>query len=258
MYTNGSDMVQLWDNWNLVLYGMWRQRYGWDDDIGQGDASSTMDSVARLFRYRASTKSDDLFASLLRSDPSEKLPRVVFCNLTWVLLHENNANDCFEDGHRGDEDGSRDIKDHQWTIIKHGDDSFQVVQGYMDDNDTTTMSKGCCLSSWQNHPQPGRFASRHGFSAAELTVFCGGIRRFAISPCFDALSYQQLFGMWHPASNGVAVWPSVSFRELDDDSIEGYGDRFAAHSVEAAMHSFEPGILSPSCVVHKRRKADEF
>jgi hypothetical protein len=278
-HTNGTDIVQLWENWNIVWYGIQKR---W------ATSSSSFCSllVTNILRLRAVHKAGTLSESLLRIDPPKDLPRVVFCNLTWVLCQQIKTDSPPEsmlelrkqttspdDDHDDDDDGSIDalkhVKDHQWCIIKHDNDRFQVVQGYIGSvhgnhsnqrgwcaeevrsgtdvvrtaststNDNVVVEGGYCLSDWQHQLSKGdrhlvhggRFSSRHGFSCMEMEGFLCKILTFATSPSFDAASYKCLFGVFHPESDKVQVWSSVSFRELEDASIDGYGDRFVANEI---------------------------
>jgi hypothetical protein len=254
LHTNGSDIVQLWGNWNLVLYGMWKRHLGCrpnNHSTTVDDYKYSTEMTTRLLRWRAASKADDLSAFLLQDDSEEVLPRVVFCNLTWVLLLDNkdhNNNNDNNNAHHDikDHDTSQeDVKDHQFCIIKHNNDRFQLVQGYIGESSPTT---GYCLSAWQNNADcededpPGNglfltqsFSSRHGFQLSEMGTFLDKLHQFATSSTFDAVSYKELFGVFHQESANRAIWPSISFRELQDDSIDGYGDRFVANGITRSI-----------------------
>jgi hypothetical protein len=230
LHTNASDATQLWDNLNIILYSIRRRHYGHGGV--QFPMSGSIDAVTRMLRFRATAKIDDLSASLLCEDSPEQLPRVLFCNLTWILLHENEHH--VEDNGT-DDDGSKFVKDHQWTFIKHGNDHFQLVQGYIN-----TSSRGHCLAAFQNLKCPTNealfhFSSRHGFSLATMKGFLCELRQFANTSNFNENLYQGLFGVFHKESANVATWSSVSFRELDDASIDGYGDRYIANAVAQTL-----------------------
>ena len=228
-YTNGSDIVQVWENWNLVLYGIWRQ-----NQIGY----KVENLATRILRSRAISQAETLSETLLKMNVPEELPRVIFCNMTWVLLHDRKRNHDTRELDNKLCDELQDVKDHQWAIIKHTNGCFQVVQGYVDD----CKSIGCCLTSWQNQlrhdtHKGGQFASRNGFSDTTMAMFLFKIREFASASKFDAASHMSLFGMFHHESDNVAVWPSVSFREITDESIDGYGCRFVANSIHHLLSS---------------------
>jgi hypothetical protein len=241
LHTNGSDIVQLWDNWNLVLYGMWKRHLGRRPNHSTGGYKYSTKMTTRLLRWRAASKADDLSAFLLQDDSEEVLPKVVFCNLTWVLLHnkDHNKNSAHHDI-KDNDSSQEDVKDHQFCIIKHNNDRFQLLQGYIGESPT-----GYCLSTWQNacedpsdHDFVTRsFSSRHGFQLSEMGTFLDKLHQFAISSRFDAVSYKELFGVFHQESANRAIWPSISFRELPDDSIDGYGDRFVANSITRSIQS---------------------
>jgi hypothetical protein len=230
LYTNATDIAQFWDNLNIILYGIRRRHYGHGGV--QFPMSCSIEAVTRMLRFRATAKIDDLSVSLLRDDSPEQLPRVLFCNLTWILLHEGEH--VLEDNGT-DEEVSKFVKDHQWIVIKHGNDHFQLVQGYID-----TASRGHCLAAFQNLKGPTdealfRFSSRHGFSPATMESFLRELRQFANLSTFNEILYQGLFGVFHKESANVATWPSVSFRELNDASIDGYGDRYIANRVAQTL-----------------------
>jgi hypothetical protein len=242
LYTNAADLTQLWDNLNIILYGIRRRHYGHGGV--QFPMSGFIDGVTRLFRFRATAKIDELTASLLRDDPPEQLPRVLFCNLTWILLHDEQNEERLIEDNGTDEDGAKFVKDHQWIVIKHANDHFQLVQGYI----ATSSSRGHCLAAFQNlKKEEGpnsndnnneaffRFSSRHGFNFATMEGFLCELRQFAGCPKFNGLVYQGLFGVFLKESANIATWPSASFRELDDASIDGYGDRYIANSVAQAL-----------------------
>jgi hypothetical protein len=291
-HTNGTDIVQLWENWNIVWYGIQKRWIAASSrrlphhDLSSFNGFCSL-LVPKIIRFRAVHKAGALSESLLRVDPPEDLPRVVFCNLTWVLCDENTTDSVPEsrpDLHKqtispdedDDDDGSMDsskqVKDHQWCIVKHNNDRFQVVQGYMGSvhgnhsnqrgwcakdasvirnaatstSDNAVVEGGYCLSDWQHQlfegdrhlAHGGRFSSRHGFSCMEMEGFLSKILTFATSPWFDAPSYKCLFGVFHPESDKVQVWSSVSFRELEDASIDGYGDRFVANEIARKLPNF--------------------
>lgn len=208
-YTNGSEVDQLWDNWNLVIFGYYWRQWGFP-------ATSTCTQMAaQLLRARATQKAFALSAFLLDDNCPKDLPRVIFCNFTWVVLDAKATTSG---------DVEEIVKDHQWVIIKHSNDHFQLVQGYLN---------GYCLSRWQEKRQ--LYASRHGFSSTHMAAFLDRLQHVCRSPLFDAQSYQSLFGVLHQESYGKEVWPSLSFRELNDDSIVGYGDRVVARKVHEGI-----------------------
>ena len=211
---------------------------------------------------RASRRVTSLHESLLGVDAADELPRVVFVNMAWVLhqqpvgvLAVGSALLSAEES--ADAEDARNVRDHQFALIKHANNRYQVVQGYMGSvagnhsnrNGTRAgpasagappdATGGYCLSSWQNQPPAeasdlhgGRYASRHGFSQTEMACFLHGLGSFAAGATFDAASYKTLFGVYHPESAGRAVWPSLAWRELRDEGIVGSGERYAAEKFE--------------------------
>ena len=180
------------------------------------------EKVGRMLRHQATQNTKALSRSLLQIDAPQDLPRVVFCNMSWVLLDALEIDD--------NEDAALHVKDHQWAIVKHGNNSFQLVQGYMD----VIGKEGYCLSTWQTNER-GRVEKGKGAGTfLEMEVFLSKMNSFASSSTFDAPVHYSLFGVnvQETSSTGSMIWPAVSFRDLDDDSIDGHGCRFVANGIE--------------------------
>ena len=142
--TNGSDFEQLWNNPNVLLFGL-----GWIGGKGSHGSSSTS-LLSRYFLKATERDVLGLEAMLTRVDGADDLPRVLFCNCTWVLNDVDIMAGACESNY---------IKDHQFAIVKHSNDNFQCVQGY---KQTSPVDDGYCLSSWQQ--SQSRYSDREGFS----------------------------------------------------------------------------------------------
>jgi hypothetical protein len=313
-HTDGTSLSQIVGNFNIVAYGV-RKRWQWP--------ASAERAVQSFMNSRATGSVTGLSNTLLEQDSPEVLPRVVFINMAWVLhqqgrQHQHQQHQQHQQHHQQhqqhqqqqeqkeqeqeeQEQDAKCVKDHQFAIIKHGNNNFQVVQGYIgsltkncnslcesvaaaaaaaattvavvDDqqteggggggvgkhtdlrrrektiyggNGSVERSGGYCLSSWQNQPagalgatryNGGRYASRHGFSLNEMAAFVVGLERFAAEQTFSAANYKALFGVYHPESDGLNAWPSLTWRELDDAHIKGSGVRYTADQFEAFSNS---------------------
>jgi hypothetical protein len=256
LHTDGSSMEQLWYNPNIVTYGLRKHvQYPIIDDITFG----------KYIGLRATGQVHQLAESLLAYDEEQMLPRIVFVNLAWVL-YENPHLGRNKSTKEEEIEDAMNIKDHQFSIVKHTNESFQIVQGYIGSshgnhsnrnsisNEEQTSSNdihgGYCLSSWQSQPTADRshgerrFASRNGFHRNEMKCFFDKLGMFTLESNFNAANYEVLFGVYHKSSSENAVWPSFSFRELEDESIIGNGERFIATQWNAFLDDQErKGIL---------------
>jgi hypothetical protein len=241
---NGKKLQQLWNNLNILLWGL---RNTTAFTMLQR-LLSPLDSfhASGLFPFLASRNVQALRESLVRLDDDHDLPRVLFCNATWVLYdrdltlcphdvgpsshvplkQQQNHAHALPTSHlsaealaeeRANALTARHVKDHQWAIIKHTNDHFQVVQGYVskagrgNHSNRTIVMRGCesqqqeeeerrnaggyFLSEWQNQPQlkrqnksqyqphldthGGRYASSSGFARTEMLHFLNGVGSFA-------------------------------------------------------------------------------
>jgi hypothetical protein len=290
LHTNGAHWRAIVDNPNIVLYGLRKLLWKWPDVVSE--------TLKTLLHRRAASVCDNLRNSLLHHDSPEILPRVVFVNITWVLSEtlmnkldisssmgtntnniENTKNikglHLVEDVEqqkaeaKAAQDDWENVRDHQWSIIKHTNDHYQLVQGYIRSiagnhsnrnahlpwnssakaqdirlgSDRSNFKGGFCLSSWQNQPYNSsiddkhgrRFASRHGFDGAEMIQFLAKLGHFARDSDFDAGSFKKMFGVYSRESSGRPIWPAISFRELDDESIDGCGERFVVEGIARQM-----------------------
>ena len=207
LHTNGSSIEQLYNNPNIFLFGM-----GW---TRKGSLGANSQFLSRYSVNSAEMQVRAWEQILTQHDEAEALPRVLFCNCSWVL----NDTDIVDGVH-----DSEYVKDHQFSIIKHGNDNFQCVQGYKQ-----TTTEGFCLSTWQQ--SQSHYSSRKGFSKEAMKNFARGLGTFALAD-FDSVSFERLFGIYETSSHGHKVLPCFSWRELEDASIEGHGERAVCAEVE--------------------------
>ena len=221
LHTNGSILSQCFHSPNILLHGLGvRSAYFVD-----------------FHSERSSRSVQKLKRSLLLHDENEVLPRVIFINLSWVIhpiqktfattqdTREREEREGKGEGEgEGEGDESEHVKDHQFAIIKYSNESFKVLQGYIG---LDRKQIGFGLSEWQD--SANQFATR--FQKSQLLDFIAGLTTFCRSK-FNAESYFDLFGVYECSSSGKDVSTSVSFRELDDDSIIGNGNRYYAHKIE--------------------------
>ena len=156
---DGGMIWQLSSNVNVVLYS-WRVHVSTRfrsslglpvfSDLQRRNFSRWAQSVGNWTSSRSLAR---LERSLLQTDEPQHLPRVFFCSLTWltpgpgdslVALLDNEENE--NDGDSIDATRRREpmvnsrgalgvhsglLLDHKFSIIKHDNKCFQMVQGYM-------------------------------------------------------------------------------------------------------------------------------
>jgi hypothetical protein len=165
---------------------------------------------------------------LLNSDGTRKLPLVVFCSLTWIT--QPNA-----------KEEKETIGDHKFSLIKHDNNHFQLIQGYKCQSQEDCISsssrsssydciesEGFHLSSWQSSKHA--YSSSDGFQRSTMQVFLDSLADFIRNSRFDGENHEECFGV-KPRS-GMIFWPSFSFRVLDDSLIIGCGEKPLANALE--------------------------
>jgi hypothetical protein len=68
-----------------------------------------------------------------------------------------------------------------------------------------------------------------------MIQFLAKLGHFARDSDFDAGSFKKMFGVYSRESSGRPIWPAISFRELDDESIDGCGERFVVEGIARQM-----------------------
>lgn len=138
------------------------------------------------------------------------------------------------------------IKDHKFTIIKHANDHFQLVQGYIAQDNSSfakyvkgvhpgVHSEGFGLASWQRYGN-SVYNNRDGFSRFQMREFLSLLDNFVGNERFDGNAHETMFGVL--PQHQYRYWPSFSFRELTDDFIIGCGERPMADSIELFVDSY--------------------
>jgi hypothetical protein len=110
-HTNGSDLHQLANNLNIVLWSFREYVY---------PPAGLRRHTALLLGSIVHSQASALEASLFRGDGEAELPRVVFCNCTWVLYEQNERSDgpISSSGSSGGGGEDSAVRDHQFSIVK--------------------------------------------------------------------------------------------------------------------------------------------
>lgn len=128
-----------------------------------------------------------------------------------------------------------DIKDHKFTIIKHSNENYQIVQGYITQN---SMNKGYSNSDWQRMTD-NKYSSCDGFNQDLMRIFLSTLGNYVDNKTvFSTRDHYNMFGMRLEESNGGDYWPSLSYSELVDSCIIGCGDRCVANAVEDYIDNY--------------------
>ena len=156
---DGGMFWQLSSNPNIVFYS-WRVHvctrlrsrlglpaFSW---VERDNFSRRAQSVSK---WTSSRSLDRLQRALLQVDEPQHLPRVFFCSLTWLTPgFRDSLVPLLDDDEKESEDASADVErrrkpllnsggalgghtglllDHKFSLIKHSNNCFQMVQGYM-------------------------------------------------------------------------------------------------------------------------------
>lgn len=240
---NGTAGIQLLNHPNIVMHSFAHQNFNLlfaGHDLNKGfkncAAFVSRQSSQRGFRI--------LQSAINQYDDESVLPRVLFCSLAWVSP-EATVMDTLSPRFIIQRSlcASHFINDHKFTIIKHSNTRFQLLQGHIEQsfecgpnlgtilNIPGLDTLGFGLAEWQRHES--MFSSRHGFAAVDMAVFLISLRKFVENEQFDGVDYESMFGV--RPSGGHAYWPALSHRELADSSIVGCGERHYADAVEASL-----------------------
>lgn len=154
-----------------------------------------------ISKFTAGVGFNNLRSCLLDSDEDINLPRVFFCSIAWISpLAWMNPNENID---------TLSIKDHKFTVIKHTNDRYQIVQGYIpNDNDRRWRSfkvdecnKMHASSPFTGYDQRSWLLSGHaysaqqGFSKTSMVSFLSHLGAFTTGKQFDSHSYAQMFGV---------------------------------------------------------------
>mmetsp|Transcript_12699 Transcript_12699/g.19072 ORF Transcript_12699/g.19072 Transcript_12699/m.19072 type:complete len:132 (+) Transcript_12699:586-981(+) len=122
--------------------------------------------------------------------------------------------------------------DHKFTLIKHNNERFQIIQGYVE---TPQVTAGFGLTDWYqmkhiDHSNPA------GFNLAVMESVFTKLEHFTSDEFFNAQIYKELFGVSIKEGDGMTYWPSLYHRELLDENIIGCGERDLAHSLDSYIN----------------------
>ena len=165
-----------------------------------------------LLTYSSVGGFNRLCSAVTNNDCMTLLPRVYFCSLVWTTP------------------GLQHVHDHKFTLLKHTNDNYQMLQGYVAQENTS--SDGFGLREWQL--SGNRYASCNGFSLLEMNSFFEYLSGFASNDAFDDIGYNAMFGVSLPG--GGSYWPTISHTELQDSDIVGSGYRQMADSMEEEIN----------------------
>lgn len=204
---DGTALTQYANHSNLILLDL-------RDSVPEKFLSSFSSSSHAFTKWQSSRSQSQLSSRLMASDADEHLPRVFLLSMSWALIGVNS------------------IGDHKAVVIKHTNDSFQLVQNYICDGEVGGR-EAMTLRDWQssNHP----YASKLGFGRGLMSQWLCHLLAFTGDEGnrgFSANRHQDLFGTHLPFNEALAYWPSFSFKEIDDDCIRGHGSRCMAVQLE--------------------------
>ena len=219
---DGSALQQYYNHTNLVMYS-----FRHESKYLPAACNSIFSDVSDAFsKWQASYASKQLSTQLLLFEECEYFPRIFIVSMSWVLIN-----------HPCQACSSASIKDHKFVIIKHNNDSFQLVQNYISDYNMAGKNRNAMsLRSWQDSQH--RYSSRSGFDKAAMLSFLDSLGCFAVSgeTGFCATKHEEMFGVKLLESNEydafpLQYWPSISFMEIDDDCVVGFGSRCMAEQL---------------------------
>lgn len=223
---SGTNFTQFINNPNILLHTM-------QSSICRGESVDMCHTItsaisSSISRYVATGNTQRLSNRLLETHSAQEFPLVIFCSMAWSFPtnHSTVPSEIVASATSGS------IGDHVFTIVKHNNDHFQVIQGYIEQNYLNSVhSPGMTLMDWRD--SKSIYSSHTGFSKDIMTEFCGSLNRFAKDSSFDAIAHKNMFGV-EPRGNTQTYWPSFNFMELCDHHITGCGER----SLIEAMHSY--------------------
>jgi hypothetical protein len=234
---SGGLFVQARNQLNLVAFSL---LHALATAAGRTPPHGAMLVLQRYFQRSAAHAVEGLRSVLLAADEDADLPRVFFCSTTWVAQGLSLPL-------RGVDEGMRD---HDFALVKRSVVAngtrvleFQLVQGYSDSIDYLEPENGApgagergfWLLEWQSSGHP--FALPSGFDADSMDRWLSMLTVFATSQTWEASNFANMFGNYEHRSKGASYWPAVSFRELTDDAIVGWGVTQLLDDLEAEVDS---------------------
>jgi len=234
----GSDLSQLVGNPNVLLYAYRTHHHEQIRRFLALPASTLTDKATyNHFARRCSRMSSrcglsSLVGDLMRIDEEAAFPRILFVSLVWVSQDDHKN---LREVKAGEEQQFYDLSDHKFTLIKHSNEHFQLVQGYMKGSGKESDRLGLGLKSCQEHTS-NAFASQAGFSKRGMKSFLSKLKHFVEDDFFCRDNYHALFGV-DLLNEGIdrAYWPSVSHTELLDGNIKGGGERTVGDLLESRL-----------------------
>lgn len=247
-------------NPNIILHSLQSARK--DTKFNSVALEEKYFSVAKTLSTVAATYGfNSLYRKLLKVDHAHDLPRILFCSLAWVSPSGWSNPYLWRE-----ESDSLNFRDHKFTIIKHSNNRYQIVQGYLPSRHdrcrsahTKDFDKNCFLGydarSWMMSGHS--YSSSDGFDRSKLTEFMSHLHQFASGDKFEPLSYENMFGVHTDAHRwlgnfgqqtptvsdadrgnvGYTHIPSLFHRELTDNHIIGCGSREMAHEIDDAIQA---------------------
>lgn len=257
----GGPIIQAFNNANVVLHAA-RHMF---ESMSMTQLPNVMLALARGYCQSAAISGERrLRATLMEEEHACDLPRVLFCSMSWVTVQRGSnhqptiASTHQQQDQQQEEEPSQssstavyskactwedEVFDHEFAIVKRrcaktGLLQFQLVQGYS----ASGESDGFGLVEWQQSRH--RFASVEGFGRAEMLVWLDHFAVFAHATAgFDADNFRRAFGVSgaragedgdrnQDSLHGRTYWPALSYRELLDESIIGFGERPLSDQLE--------------------------
>ena len=140
---------------------------------------------------------NSLFNQLVLLEHSHALPKVYICSLSMVATTM--------------------LMDHEFIIVRHDQDAYQIIQGYMD----TGQEVGYGLFKWQS--SDNIFSGI--FCKVKLFELLSHLQNFASDKCFDSENYFAFTQIHECTYANQSYSPSFSYAQLEDHHIIGWGSR---------------------------------
>jgi hypothetical protein len=189
---------------------------------------ATLLRFPRYCRAVATAEVDSFREQLLLVEDMDKLPRVFFISLTWLLVDSLSAHLGSQRHHRAGEVASDvwdGLQDHAFAFIKRVSSipgfgyEYQIIQGYMD----SATETGYDALQWQQ--SGNRFCKSTGFGPETLGDFMAHLRAFAENHRWDGANHAATFNVKEDRIAGRPYLPSFACHELEDSHIVGWGER---------------------------------
>ncbi len=168
--------------------------------------------------------------------------------------NSNSNNNCHQTNSMLDESNSSGAQDHEWVVVKskvrsqapsllsrkHYRYQYQVIQGYMASTSATAKGSsnidGYNLLQWQASSNP--YASIDGFGELEMKEWLISLQLFATNHTWDSGNHLSSFSVEEKHMEGCTYYPAFSFRQLDDETILGVGERPLMEALETTVNDW--------------------